>query len=119
MRFVFGSLHFIANQLGDLSMKETKQPNNLGPRVDWYPLTPVQVSLVSEARPRHGSDVSRGFELDLSGENAGDPKSCHPNMVDQIYNVALLLKSNSEGDREDFMVGQGYPPADQTKEEIT
>jgi hypothetical protein len=38
-RFMFGSLHFITNQLGDTIMQEPKPPKIQGLDIDWIPLT--------------------------------------------------------------------------------
>jgi hypothetical protein len=117
-RFVFGSLHFIVNQLGDLIMQEPEQQENSGSGINQSSTTLARVSLVSEAWLGHESDVLREFESDLFKEDVGHLGSCHPNMEDSIYNVIALSESDSEGDREVFMMGKGGAPADQTKEEI-
>jgi hypothetical protein len=39
-------------------------------------------------------------------------------MIDSIYNSTTLSESDSDGDHEIFMVGQGEPPTNQTEEEI-
>jgi hypothetical protein len=38
-RFMFGPLHFITNQLGDLIMQEPEPPKIQGSDIDWIPLT--------------------------------------------------------------------------------
>jgi hypothetical protein len=48
-RFVFGSLHFIVNQLGDLIMQEPEQQENSGSGINRSSPTLARVSLVSEA----------------------------------------------------------------------
>jgi hypothetical protein len=102
VRFVFGSLHFIANQLGDLSMKELEQQENLGSSTDRSRPTSFRVSHVS----------------DLLEENAGHLRSCHPSTTDPICSVSAFSKSDSDGDRKVFMVGQGDTPPTKQKREL-
>jgi hypothetical protein len=40
-------------------------------------------------------------------------------MTDLTYNIVAPLESDSEGDREVFMVGQGSVPTNQAEQEIT
>jgi hypothetical protein len=51
LRFVFGSLYFIANKLGDLSMQEPEQQEVSGSGADQLILTPARVSLITATRP--------------------------------------------------------------------
>jgi hypothetical protein len=62
--------------------------------------------------------MSGESKSDLSRENASHLGSHCPKMVDLIYNVMPFSESDSEGNREVFMVGQGDAPADQIEEEI-
>jgi hypothetical protein len=71
------------------------------------PTSTAQVGLASEARPRYGSDVSGELDSDLSGDSTGHLRDCYPNTADPICNIMALLESDTEGDREVFMVGQG------------
>jgi hypothetical protein len=57
-------------------------------------------------------------ELDLTRDSTGQCRVCCPIMIDSIYNSTTLSESDSDGDHEIFMVGQGEPPTNQTEEEI-
>jgi hypothetical protein len=57
-------------------------------------------------------------ESDLSRENAGHLRLYLPEMKDSSYNITPVSGSDSKGDQEVFMVGQGDAPGIQTEEEI-
>jgi hypothetical protein len=80
------------------------------------PPTLVRVGLVSEAQHGHESSRSGESELDPSGDNAGHCNICCLIDADPIYKS--LSESDSDSGQEIFMVGQGEPSANQTKEEI-
>jgi hypothetical protein len=98
----FGSLLFIANKMGDLSLQEPKLQEITGSDTDRFPPTLVRVSLVCEACPRHGSNKSGESKSDLSVDNVYHCKICCPIATDPIYKPSS--ESDSEGDREIFMV---------------
>jgi hypothetical protein len=88
----------------------------VGLGTNYLPPTPDRVGLVSEAQHGHESSRSGEFELDPSGDNAG-----HCNiycLVDADPICKSLSESDSDSGQEIFMVGQGEPSANQTKEEI-
>jgi hypothetical protein len=103
--FVFGSLHFIANKFGDLSLQEPEQHKVSEPGTNRPPSSPARVGLTLQTRPEHGSDVLGESESDTFGENTGHLRVCCPNTVDPIYNHIALSESDSESNREIFMVG--------------
>jgi hypothetical protein len=97
-RLIFGSLLFITDKFGDLSLQEPEpHPTKR------IPLIPVRVSLVTEPQLRHGFNTSGEMEMP-SGDKADHNQS--------------PSKSDSDGGREVYMVGQGEPPIEKTIEEI-
>jgi hypothetical protein len=115
-RLVFRSILFIAKKMGDLRLQEPEQHEFTMPGADRFPPTPVRVGLACEARPEHESNGLGESKSDLSGGSTGHCEICCPITADSIYRS--LLESDSDGDQEIFMVGQGEPPIDQTEEEI-
>jgi hypothetical protein len=103
--FVFGSLHFIANKLGDLSLQEPEQQKVLEPGTNRPPSSPARVGLTLQTRPEHGSDVLGEFESDTFRENTDHLRVRCPDTVDPIYSHIALSESNSKSIREIFMVG--------------
>jgi hypothetical protein len=107
-RWFLGSLEFITNKFGDLSLQEPESHEVARSCTSRLPLDPVQVDLVSEAQLRH--------ELNALGETDSDPTRDKANhtlatltaTTDPIYQSSL--ESNSENSGEVYMVGQGDPP---------
>jgi hypothetical protein len=88
----------------------------IGSGANQFPPALVQVGLASEARPEHGSSELGESELDLFRDDAGQCKICCTVVANPIYKP--LLESDSDGDREIFMVEGVEPPIEQTVEEI-
>jgi hypothetical protein len=88
----------------------------IGSSANQFPSAQVQVGLACEARPEHGSSELGESELDLFGDDAGRCKICCTVVANPIYKP--LLESDSDGDREIFMVEGVEPPIEQTVEEI-
>jgi hypothetical protein len=60
-RWVLGSLLFIANKFGDLSLQEPESREVTRPGTDHLPLAPVRVSLRNEAQLGHGSELGKAY----------------------------------------------------------
>jgi hypothetical protein len=56
---------------------------------------------------------------DLSEDSVDHFKVSYPDIADLTCNVMALLESDSKGDQEVFMEGQGDSPVEQTEEEIS
>jgi hypothetical protein len=96
-RFIFGFLLFIADKMGDLSLQEPEPQKIIGSGNDWFPPTPIQVSLACKARPGHGSNKLRESESDLSGDSASHHEICCTITADLIYKP--LSESDYDGNR--------------------
>jgi hypothetical protein len=116
--FVFRSLHFIANQLGELSMQELKPQEILGPDVDKISPTRVRDDRVLMACPRHKSKTVGECESGFSRDNVDHFRSLILEELDSIYIFMLSLESDSKNNHKVFMLGQGDAPIDQTEQEI-
>jgi hypothetical protein len=115
-RLVFGSILFVADKMGDLSLKELKLWEITGSDTDHFPPTSAQVGLTCEARLGHGSSQLGESESDPSGDNVNHHEICCPDVADPIYKPSL--ESKSDGGPKVFMVGKANPPANQTNAEI-
>jgi hypothetical protein len=115
-RLVFGSILFVADKMGDLSLKELKLWEITGSDTDHFPPTSAQVGLTCEARLGHGSSQLGESESDPSGDNCNHHEICCPDVADPIYKPSL--ESKSDGGPKVFMVGKANPPANQTNAEI-
>jgi hypothetical protein len=113
---VFGSLLFIADKMGDLSLQEPESWEIAGSDTDRFPPTPARVGLACEAQLGHESSRLGESELDPSGNNVDHHMICCPDAAHPICKPSP--ESDSDGGREVFMVGQGEPPANQTEAEI-
>jgi hypothetical protein len=68
--WILGSLLFIVDKFGDLSMHESESREVIGSGTDHIPPTLARVSLVTEAQLRHGSNTSGEAESDPSRDKA-------------------------------------------------
>jgi hypothetical protein len=116
-RWVLGSLLFVANKFGDLSLQEPESREFIKSGIDRLPPAPVQVGLINEAQLRHGFTKLGKTDTDSSGDKADHILTISTAITDPIYQ--LSLEFDSEGDREVFMVGEGEQPAEKTIEEVT
>jgi hypothetical protein len=112
----FGSLLFIADKFGDLSLQETESWEITGSGTDHVPPISAQVGLVSEARLGHGFSASGEAESDPSGDKADHHEIGCPTAVDPINQPPPEFDSDSG--REVYMVGQGEPATNQTTLQI-
>jgi hypothetical protein len=115
-RWVLGSLLFIADKFRNLSLQEPKSHEVARLGIGRLPPAPVQVSLVNEAQLRHRSIKLGKTDTDLLGHKADHTLAILITITDPIYQMPP--KSDSEGDREVFMEGEGEQPTEKTIEEI-
>jgi hypothetical protein len=83
---------------------------------DRLPTIATRVGLIIEAPLRHGST-----ESGEAGSNPAGGKADHHEMVFPAATYPIcqsLPESNSDGDREVYMVGQGGQPTEKITEEI-
>jgi hypothetical protein len=115
-RWLLGSLLFIADMFGDMTVQEPESREVIRLGTDRFPPALVQVSLINEAQLRHGLSQLGKMDPDPSGDKANHTLAVHAATIDLIHHSSP--KSNSEGDREVYMVGQGDQPSDKTTKEI-
>jgi hypothetical protein len=115
-RCVIGSLLFIANKFGDLNLQKPESCEVVGSGTGHLPPAPVRVDLVNEARLGHGLVKLGKMELDPSGDKTDHTLAVLAAITDPIYQSSP--ESDSEGDREVYIVGQGEEPHEKTVEEI-
>jgi hypothetical protein len=84
-RWVLGSLLFIADKFGDLTLQEPESPEVVGSGTVRVPPISAQVSLIIEAQLEHESNKSGEVELDLSGDKADHHEIGCPATTDPIY----------------------------------
>jgi hypothetical protein len=117
-RLVIGSVLFIADKMGDLSLHQPESWEIDGSNTDHFPLTPTRDGLACEARLGCGSSGPGEFESDPSGDSVDHHEICCPDTTDPNYK--RWLESDFDGGQEVFIVGQGDPPppTDETEAEI-
>jgi hypothetical protein len=67
-RWVLGSLLFIADKFGDLSLQESESPEVIGSGTGRLPPASVRVGLINEAQLGQGSTVLGESDSDPSGD---------------------------------------------------
>jgi hypothetical protein len=53
-RWFLGSLEFLTDKFGDLSLQEPESSEVTGSGTNWFPLAPVRVGLINKAQLKHG-----------------------------------------------------------------
>jgi hypothetical protein len=114
-RWVLGSLLFIADKFGDLNLQELESCE-VGLGTVHLPPSPVQVNLINEVGLGHGLVKLGKMGPDPSWNKADHTSAISAAITDPIYQWSL--ESNSEGDREVYMVMQGDEPPKKTIKEI-
>jgi hypothetical protein len=104
-RWFLGSLQFITDKFGDLTLQEPESHGILELGTKRLRPAPVRVGLINEAQQGHG--------LSELGKTGSDPKW---DKADQI--CLSPPESNSEGIEEVYMVGNGEKLLNKTIEEI-
>jgi hypothetical protein len=101
--WVLGSLLFIADKFGDLSLQETESREIIGSGTSHLPPAPVRVSLINEAQLRHGSNKLGKMDSDPSEDKADHKSTSSPATIDPIYQPPM--ESDSNVNKEVYMVG--------------
>jgi hypothetical protein len=115
-RWVLGSLFFIADMFGDLNLWEPESCEVVRSGTDHLPLALVWVGLVHKAQLRHGLVKLGKTNPDPSGDKTGHTSAVLAAIIDPIHQSSP--ESDSESNREVYMVGQGEEPPEKTIEEI-
>jgi hypothetical protein len=68
LRWVLGSILFIANKFGDLNLQKSESREVVGSGTNRLPPAPIGVGLVNEAQLKHGLVKLRNMDLDPSGD---------------------------------------------------
>jgi hypothetical protein len=115
-RWFLGSLLFVTDKFGDLNLQEPESCEVTGLGIDCLPPTPVQVSLAIEAQFRN--EIGRLGETDSDplGDKSDHTMAVHAAITDPFHQSSS--ESDSEGDREVYLVGKGDQPPKKTAEEI-
>jgi hypothetical protein len=116
LRWVLGSLLFIADMFGDLNLQELESCVITGSGTRCLPPTVVWVGLINEAQLEHGPVKLGKMDTDPSGDKVDHTLVVLAAITDPIYQ--LPLESDSEDNWEVFMVGEGEQPPRKTAEEI-
>jgi hypothetical protein len=109
-RWFLGSLEFLTDKFGNLSLQEPELSRVAGSGTGCLPPAPVRVGLVNEARLGLGS--LGGTDTDLVDDRADHTLATQAAATDPIY--SLSSGSDSEYDREVYMVEQGGELSDTT-----
>jgi hypothetical protein len=104
-RWVLGSLLFIADKFGDLNLQEPESHEVIGSSTDCLPPATVWVGLINEAQCKHGFVKLGKMDPDPSGDKVDHTLAVSVAIIEPIYQSPP--ESDSEGDREVYMVGQG------------
>jgi hypothetical protein len=115
-RWVLGSLLFIADKFGDLNLQEPESCEVNRSGTDHIPPAPVWVDLINEAQLGHGLVKLGKTDPNPSGDKVDHTLADSTTIIDPIYQSSP--ESESEGNREVYMVGQGEEPPEMTIEEI-
>jgi hypothetical protein len=115
-KWFLGSLQFVTDKFGDLTLHEPESCRIIRSGIDRLPPALVRVGLISEAQLRHGHR-----ELGKTGSDPKGDKADHTLAapVTQIDLISLSSpESNSKGGREVYMVGNREEFPDKMVKEI-
>jgi hypothetical protein len=101
-RWFLGSLLFITDMFGDLSLQEPESCKVIRSGTGRLPPTSVQVSLINEAQLGHRLSKLGKTNSDLARDKADHTLSVPTGKTHQIYQSSP--ESDSEGSREVYMV---------------
>jgi hypothetical protein len=114
-RWFLGSLEFLTDKFGDLSLQTLESSEIAGSSTDRLPPAPVRVGLINEAKLRHRLDSLGEMNTDPAEDKADHTLAVMAATIDPIHQP--LSESNSEYGGEVYMVGQGdHVPGKTTKE---
>jgi hypothetical protein len=111
-----GSLQFITDKFGDLTLQEPEWCEIVESGTDRLPPTPVRVSLINEAKLRHRLNKLGKTCSDPAWDKADHTLAIPAATIDPIYQTSP--ESNSEGGEQVYMVGNEEELLDRTTEEI-
>jgi hypothetical protein len=115
-RWFLGSLEFITNKFGDLSLQEPKWSEVIRSSTGRLLVGLVRVSLINEAQLRHKFNVLGEMDSDPTQDKVDHTLAVPVATTDPIYQSSS--ESNSEDIGEVYMVGQGDLSPAKTTEEI-
>jgi hypothetical protein len=115
-RWFLGSLEFVTDKFGDLSLQEPELSEVTGSGTDRLPLDLVRVDLTNDAQLGHRLNSLGEVDSDPARDKANHTLAVSAATTDPVYQ--LLSESDSEKGVEVYMVGQGDPPPAKTTEEI-
>jgi hypothetical protein len=107
-RWFLGSLIFLTDKFGDLSLQEPKSSEVVGSGSSRLPPTLVRVGLINEEQLRLGLDSLGEMDTDPSVDKADQTLAVMAAATDPIYQPSS--ESDSEYGEEVYMVGQGNQP---------
>jgi hypothetical protein len=113
-RWFLGSLEFLSDKFGNLNLQKPKLSKVVGLGTGCLPPTPVRVGLISEAQLELGS--LRETDTDFLEDRADYTLAAQADATDPIYSSSS--GSNSEYEREVYMVEQGGELPEKTIEEL-
>jgi hypothetical protein len=102
-RWFVGSLEFLTDKFGNLSLQQPESSEVVGSGIGNLPLASARVSLVNEARLRLGS--LQETDTDPMEDRVDHTQAAQVAATDLIYSPSSRL--NSEYGREVYMVGEG------------
>jgi hypothetical protein len=111
-----GSLEFITDKFGDLTLQDPGSCEVVGSCTGHLPPDPARVELISEAHLGHGLNKLGEMDSDLAWDKADHTLAASAATTDPIYQSSS--ESDYESNGEVCIVGQGDPPQDKTTEEI-
>jgi hypothetical protein len=114
-RWFLGSLEFLTDKFGDLSLQEPESSEVTGLGTGRLPLALIQVSLINEAELSHRLDSLGETDTDPTKDKADNTLAILAATTDPIY--WRSSESNFEYGREVYMVGQSDQPPEKTAEE--
>jgi hypothetical protein len=114
-RWFLGSLEFLTDKFGDLSLQEPESSEVTGLGTGRLPPALIQVSLINEAELSHGLDSLGETDTDPTKDKADNTLAILAATTDPIY--WRSSESNFEYGREVYMVGQSDQPPEKTAEE--
>jgi hypothetical protein len=115
-RSFLGSLLFITDKFGYLSLQEPESREVIESGIDRLPLAPVRVGLINEAQLGHRLSELGKTDPDPAGDKANHTLAVLAATTDPIYQS--LPESNSKGGGEVYMVGNREELPEKIVEEI-
>jgi hypothetical protein len=115
-RWFLGSLQFLTDKFGNLSLQELKLGKVAGSGTGGLPPAPVSVGLVNEAQHEHELGSLGEMDTDPVEDKANHTQAAQTTAIDPICPPSS--ESNSVYDGVGYMVEQGGEPLEKRAEEI-